>query len=285
MNTIEKLLLVGVASCFILMLMIYRLPDGLLHSWFLNIGQGDAALIRGPMGELVLIDGGPDSKVMERMGVAIMPYEREIELVVVSHPHADHLNGLLDVFKAYQVKNLLITGVKYEYAGYRELMKMAEKNGTKIWYADGSFDFKIGRIGLDLIYPMTSMRGRLIENVNNSSIVMRVIYGDRKLLFSGDLEEEKEREIAAEKFELSADVLKAGHHGSKTSSTAEFLGRVNPDVAVISCGIDNKFKHPFPGTLERMSGKGITIYRTDLDGTVEMTTDGEEMTWKSNIGK
>ncbi|MCC7432821.1 MBL fold metallo-hydrolase, partial [Candidatus Peregrinibacteria bacterium] len=188
MNTIEKLLLVGVASCFILMLMIFRLPDGLLHSWFLNIGQGDAALIRGPMGELVLIDGGPDSKVMERMGAAIMPYEREIELVVVSHPHADHLNGLLDVFKAYQVKNLLITGVKYEYAGYRELVKMAEKNGTKIWYADGSFDFKIGRIGLDLIYPMTSMRGRSIENVNNSSIVMRVIYGDRKLLFSGDLE-------------------------------------------------------------------------------------------------
>jgi beta-lactamase superfamily II metal-dependent hydrolase len=270
-------------TSMILMTMIFRLPDGKMHVWFLNVGQGDAALIKGPLGEIILIDGGPDNKVMEALNIGLMPYEREIDLVILSHPHADHLNGLIDVFKSYRVKNLLITGVKYDYAGYRELLRIAGNGGAKIWHVDGSFDLKLGRIGLDLIYPEKNLQNKSMENVNNSSIVLRVIYGSKKIMFSGDLEEEKEREIAQQNLHLGTDVFKAGHHGSKTSNTSEFLKKIKPDIAVISCGIDNKFRHPFPGTLERMSRLGITVYRTDLDGTVEMSTDGKNINWKTGL--
>lgn len=270
-------------TSMILMTMIFRLPDGKMHIWFLDVGQGDAALIKGPLGEIILIDGGPDNKVMEALNIGLMPYEREIDLVILSHPHADHLNGLINVFKSYKVKNMLISGLKYEYSGYQHLLELARQNEVKIWYSNGEFDLKLGRIGLDLIYPEKNLQNKSMENANNSSIVLRVIYGSKKIMFSGDLEEEKETEIAKQNLHLGADVFKAGHHGSKTSNTSEFLKKIKPDIAVISCGIDNKFKHPFPGTLERMSRMKISVYRTDLDGTVEMSTDGKNINWKSGL--
>lgn len=246
------------------------LPDGRMHVWFLDIGQGDAILMRLPVGEWVLVDGGPDGKVLDLMG-RIMPfYERKLELVINSHPHADHLNGLVEVLARYDVENLWITGVKYNYAGYQKMLEEAADGETKIIYTSAK-DGRIGKVGFDLIYPQRSLQGEGMENVNNSSIVFRLIYAGHRIFFSGDLEEQKEADLVlVQGLNLQADILKAGHHGSKTSNTEEFVRRIGPDYAVISCGVDNKFKHPFPGTLERFGRLGMTVYRTDLDGTVEV---------------
>lgn len=273
MDVRRWLVVTGVVIIWLLAWAIAGLPDGRLRVWFLNVGQGDAILMRMPAGEWVLVDGGPDTKVLDWMG-RIMPfYERRLELVINSHPHADHLNGLVEVFTRYDVENLWITGVKYNYAGYQKMLEEAAVRGTRVIYTSGK-DGRIGKVGFDLIYPLRSLQGEGMENVNNSSIVFRLIYGGRRIFFSGDLEEQKEAELVrAEGLNLEADILKAGHHGSKTSNTEGFVRKISPDYAVISCGVDNKFKHPFPGTLERFGRLGATVYRTDLDGTVVVKID------------
>lgn len=265
----------------ILVWSIGSLPDGDLHVWFLDVGQGDSILVETPLGEWVIIDGGPDDTVLARMGQIMPFYEHRIKVMMLSHPHADHINGLLGVIRRYEVGSIVVTGVKYEYAGYEKFYQLAAERGVPIIFVDGSFDLKMGKIGFDLIYPRRSLQGATFDNANNSSIVFRLIYGANRVFFSGDLEMEKEDELVklAERsptaLNLDADILKAGHHGSKTSNTEDFVRLVSPKFAVISCGVDNKFKHPFPALLERFSRLGARIYRTDLDGTVEAILDGQ----------
>lgn len=252
------------------------LPDGLLRIWFLNVGQGDAVLMQVPDGGWVLTDGGPGSAVVQELSRIIPFYDREIELVILSHPHADHLDGLLHVFQRYHVQNLLLTGVKYDYVGYERLLQLAKDNGVRLLYPKSGVDFRIGKVGIDMIYPSESLVGRSFSNVNNSSIVYRLIYGDFVAIFSGDLEDTVEDELVKQVgLNLDAELMKAGHHGSKTSNTQAFVERISPDFAVISCGVDNKFKHPFAGTLETFHDMGIRLSRTDVDGPVGFVVSGE----------
>lgn len=284
MSKFQKILVGLVGLCLVTLYCIWRLPDGRLHVSFMDVGQGDAVLLRGPMGELVLVDGGPDGLVLDRMGRELLPYEREIEMVIVSHPHADHIAGLIEVLRNYQVRNLLFTGVKYDYSGYRELMSLAKARGVRVLIARSDEDFRVGWMGFDVVYPTRSLEGKSFPNVNNSSIVFRLVYGEKMMMFSGDLEEEKEKEVVAGGADLKADLLKAGHHGSKTSNSAGYLAKVAPSVVVISCGVDNQFGHPFAGTLERLLGTGAEVWRTDLDGTVEGESDGEVLSVRA-VGK
>jgi len=254
------------------------LPDGRLHIWYLNVGQGDAILMRLPAGEWILNDGGPDNKVIDWMSREMPFYERSIDLVIVSHPHADHINGLVEVLKRYQVKNIMLTGVKYDYVGYDSLKELMVSRGVQAIYVHGKNDYRLGKVGLDMIYPVEDLRGRGMNNVNNSSIVYRLVMGKFIAFFSGDLEMEKEAAVLAiPDLHLNAELLKAGHHGSKTSNTLPFLERIKPAWAVISCGVGNKFGHPFPGTLDNFREVGAKVYRTDIDGTVEaiVVADGK----------
>ncbi len=265
--------------------MIWSLPDGLLHIWFLDVGQGDSILMETPLGEWIMVDGGPDDTVLARMG-GIMPYyERRIKVMFLSHPHADHINGLLGVIGRYEVGSIVMSGVKYQYAGYDKFYRLAAERGVPIIFVDGSFDLRLGKIGFDLIYPERSLQGISFDNVNNSSVVFRLIYGVNRVFFSGDLEEVKEAELVRQagatvhgraSLHLRADILKAGHHGSKTSNSEDFVRLISPAVVVISCGIDNKFRHPFAGTLERFQRLGAAVHRTDLEGDVALSLDGKK---------
>jgi competence protein ComEC len=253
------------------------LPDGKLRIWFLDVGQGDAILARLPAGEWMLTDGGPDAGILDDLGRIIPFQERELELVILTHPHADHLDGLLEVFRHYRVKNLLLTGVNYDYDGYARLLETAGQQQVKLWYPQPGRDFRIGRTGIDVIYPDQPLTGRSLENVNNSSLVYRLVTGKNVLFFSGDLETEKETELLETAgLRLSAQVLKAGHHGSKTSNSPSFLQRIKPNVTIISCGIGNKFFHPFAGTLKNFLAENSRIFRTDLDGTIEVIIGGQD---------
>lgn len=253
------------------------LGDGLLHIYYLNIGQGDAILIRTPGMEYVLVDGGPDDTVLQELS-AVMPfYERTIDVMVLTHPHADHVDGLVEVLSRYEVRQVMLTGVAYNSSSYARFLELTRERGARIMIVDGQKDFRLGAAVFDVVYPFESLVGAHFENVNNSSISFRLLYGGRSFYFSGDLEVEGEEKLVASGLDLRADVFKAGHHGSRTSSTEPLLDTVEPSWAVISCGVDNPFGHPHAETIRHFQERGIGIYRTDLNGRVDVASDGVDI--------
>lgn len=249
------------------------LPDGKLHLYFVDVGQGDGILMQLPTGEFILNDGGPNQKIIDFLSQKIPFYNKNIDLIIMSHPHADHINGLIEVLKRYKVKNLMLTGVKYDYLGYDKLLEIALDKGINLIYIDGQKDYKFGKVAIDILYPDQNINGKYFANVNNSSIAYRLIFSDFKAFFSGDLEKEKEEFLISQKLHLNSDILKAGHHGSKTSNNVNFLNQIKPIWVIISCGVGNKFNHPNPETLKNLQSISQKVFRTDLQSDIEIIVD------------
>lgn len=253
-----------------LAVLLSELPDDKFHIYFLDVGQGDSIFIKTPDNHQILIDGGPGNTVIERLG-EVMPYfDKSLDLVVLTHPHADHVDGLVEVLKRYKVENVLITGVADDYAGYTEFLGeiMDMKIPAHIAKADEDFLFK--NVMLDVVYPLKSIAGEGFENLNNSSIGIRVLYKNHSIMLSGDLEAGAEKEIVDSGENIKADIFKAGHHGSKTANSSPYLAKIKPSTVVIQCGKDNSFGHPHKEAMERFSEESVEkIFRNDLDGTVE----------------
>ena len=272
----RKILVIFFVVAMLLAALFWKIIGGInnhqLHVDVLNIGQGDSILVRLPTGENILIDGGPDGTVLRELAEVMPLYERKIDVMILTHPHADHMNGLLEVLKHYEVGSVIITGVFYKSSAYDEFVDQIARRKISVFFAHSSVDYRLGTVALDVVYPIKLAQGDRYENVNNSSISFRLLTDDGVFYFSGDLEKEGEEELLKSGQDLRADVLKAGHHGSRTSSSEAFLDLVQPDIAVISCGINNTFKHPHPETLEHFSERDIEFFRTDLDGRVEMVT-------------
>ncbi len=245
---------------------------------FLDVGQGDAIYIRTSENQDILIDGGPDNRVLEELG-AVMPFwDREIDLVVLSHPHADHVAGLVEVLKRYTVKNIYITGILHTAPDYLAFLEEIKNKKISVMTVDSLSTVDFGNdTKLEFIYPDKSFYGDNIENLNNSSIVARLIYKNRKFLFAGDAESLVERELLNKSREIESDVLKVSHHGSTTSSSEEFIKKVNPQLAIIEVGKDNKFNHPSLRTLSRFTRLNIPVLRTDLLGRITIVSDGENI--------
>lgn len=251
---------------------IYQLPDNLFHIYFLNVDQGDSIFIKTPNNHQILIDGGPKNLVIEELTKVMPFFDKSIDLVVLTHPHADHLDGLIEVLKRFKVSAVLMTGIDYKSPNYDEFLNEIDKQGVEIFIAESISDFKFGSVLLDVIYPKNQMIGMGIANVNNSSIAIKLNYKDKKILLVGDLEKEIEKELVAANLDLSAQILKAGHHGSKTASTPEFLKRVAPEIVVIQLGKNNSYGHPHEEALENMKQSGVkSILRTDIEGQIEFT--------------
>jgi len=255
---------------FLLVICLSSLGDARMRVYFLDVDQGDATLVRTPMNEYVLIDGGPGDKVLEELSAILPFYERTIDVLILTHPHADHVNGLVDVLKRYDVRQVVTTGASYGDAGYFKFLGLVREKGVEIVYIDGSSDYKMGSVFFDFLFPMESIQGKHFENINNSSITFRLFGGEEVYYFSGDLEVEGEEMLIEAGLNLRADVFQAGHHGSRTSNSEELLDMMKPQVAVISCGVDNRFKHPHAETLRKFRERGTLVHRTDLEGTVEV---------------
>ena len=268
-----------VVGCLLLVMSLWQLGDGMLHISYLNIGQGDAALVRTPGRQYVLIDGGPGDAVLGELAGVMPFFARRIDVVMLSHPHADHLDGLIEVLERYDVGVVMMTGVSYGYKGYERFLEVIEERDVEVIFVNGEVDYLLDDVVLDIVYPFESLAGRAFENVNNSSISFRLLYGERSFYFSGDLEVEGEEALVASTLDVRSDVLKAGHHGSRTSSSEPLLDLVQPLWAVISCGVDNQFLHPHAETITHFQKRGVTIYRTDLDGRVELKSDGMKIFW------
>jgi len=257
------------------------LPDGKLHVVFFDVGQGDAIFIQSPTGQQVLIDGGPDpATLLARLGEQMPFWDRSLDLVILTHPDADHLTGLVPVLERYRVGQVFDTGHPSHtstYTRWQELLTEKEipvldsRSGTQVALG--------GRVTLTVLHPGPKLMAGTGADSNNNSIVTRLVSGQVSVLLPGDIEAEVEHELVRSGQPLASTVLKAPHHGSNTSSTPAFLKAANPQWVIISVGRDNRLGHPAPDVLARLVA--YTVIRTDERGNVEMITDGQHLSIKT----
>ena len=256
-------------------------PDNKLHVSFLDVGQGDAILIQTPNRQSILIDGGPDPQAINLELSKKLPFwDRTIDLMVSTQPHADHITGLVEVLQRYKVKQVLESEVHYDSSIYREWLRLVEQKQIKheVAWAGQEIDLGSG-IKVEVLNPPEGLFEGTSHDVDNNGVVLRLSWGEVSFLFTADIRQEAEFELIGQRANLRSTVLKVAHHGGKTSTTPQFLAAVGSEIAVISAGVDNTFGHPSPEVvqrLEEMLGED-RVYRTDENGTIEFITDGEKL--------
>jgi competence protein ComEC len=238
---------------------------------FFDVGQGDSIFIESPDGFQILIDGGPDLSVLEKLGQEMPFYDRTIDLIILTHPDHDHIFGLLEVLKRYQVKNILWTGVVKDTDEYKEWNKLIQEERANILIAEAGQKINLAQdVYFLILYPSESLEGLEAEDSNDTSIVARLIFNDNSFLFAGDISQKIELKLIDQNQELDSDILKVAHHGSKASTSPEFLQAVSPETAVISVG-ENKWGHPAEEVLQRLEQFGIKILTTQDSGDVRFS--------------
>lgn len=249
------------------------LPDGRLHVVFLDVGQGDAIFIQTPSGKQVLIDGGPsETQALSELGRHMPFWDRTLDLVLLTHPDADHITGLLPVLERYRVSTVIYREVGCATSLCERWDQLLDVEGATVYQGQAGMTLTLDDgVHVEVIHPGE----RLVGGPNDNSVVTRLTYGRLSILLPGDIEADVERALAARGASLQSAVLKAAHHGSCSSTTPEFLEAVNPEMVVISVGTDNRFGHPCDGVLDRL--EHVPYYRTDLHGAVEIISDGVEI--------
>lgn len=251
-------------------------PQADLDVHFIDVGQGDSILVVCN-GEAMLIDGGDNSAedivpdYLRRQGITHLRY------IVATHPHADHIGGLDAVARAVSVDTVYTSCMDYDSKSFRDFVTTSTTNGAEIQFPDVDSTFDLGGATVSVLGPRTY---NVPETWNNASIVLHLTYGQTSFLFTGDMEQAEETELLEAGCDVSCDVLKVGHHGSRTSSGYRLLYEAAPTAAVISCGMDNDYGHPHKEALSRLQDAGVShILRTDLMGSIVFHSDGTSLTY------
>ncbi|MCL4354608.1 MBL fold metallo-hydrolase [Patescibacteria group bacterium] len=254
-----------------------KFNDGKLHVVFCNVGQGDATFIRTPKGTDILIDGGPDDSVLKCLTNHMPFWDRTIEVVFVTHPHADHLNGVISTLKRYNVIHYVRQKgeISSDLAKVEKAILADKKLSAKLFSKGDSLKIKDG-VGFFTLWPENSS---LILNeknldVNGSSLIELLQYGKFKILITGDATSSVQDQIVTEAGKIS--ILRVSHHGSKTGLDNKIVEELDPDLAVISVGLKNRYGHPSPQVLDILNKHGIKTLRTDLVGEIEIISDGDK---------
>ncbi|MEO7295966.1 MAG: DNA internalization-related competence protein ComEC/Rec2 [Candidatus Limnocylindria bacterium] len=268
------LVLVGI----LLTVTIASRPDGRLHVTTLDIGQGDAILVEAPSGAIMLVDGGPDPELtLRRLGANLPFFARRIDLLVLSHPHQDHVAGLVDVLARFRIGAVLHAAIGFENPAYDRLMTDATGGSAPIIIGRAGHRFLLdATTSVEILYPSEAEAAAPLPegDINNGSVVLVVRHGGFAALLTGDSEAPIEAALVSRGLPR-VDLLKVGHHGSHSSTTPAFVEAVQPGVAVISSGEGNEYGHPATETLATLAANpGIAVFRTDLHGDVEVSTDG-----------
>lgn len=234
---------------------------------FLDVGQGDSILIQKGTKQ-ILIDGGPSGKTeLAKLGQYLPYFDREIEVVVVTHPDRDHIGGLIDVARNYKIDKVLLTGAVKDTEVYKEWKDVLLYNKVETLEVSRGMEVSSEDINMKIIYPQAKIDAS-VGDANNDSIVARMEYGKNSFLFTGDVESPAENEILESQENINADVLKVAHHGSKYSSSEAFLDAVSPETAIISVSATNSYGHPTEVVLEALKKRNIRIFRTDEEGDI-----------------
>ena len=243
--------------------------------YFLDVGQADCTVIVSKFGNMI-IDAGANSSQKDMKSYIDKLHITEFKYAIFTHPHEDHIGGAEVILDNYKVENVIIPDYEATTKVYLTMLESIEKCGAEVEVIEEgeNFEFSIGELRAQILAPV-----KFDDNPNNASIVTRLDYGDTSLMFTGDAEGEKKddpEKLMLEKYKnnlsiLDCDIYKMGHHGSKTSSSKEFLDAISPDIAIISCGLDNDYGHPHEEIISRLEERNIEYYRTDELGAIILT--------------
>lgn len=246
----------------------------MLGVFFYDVGEGDATLIETPSRDQILVDGGPNSTVVQKVGRDMPFYDRKIELVILTHPDSDHLRGLVEVLKRYDVDMILTPDIDCDTSICREWDNVVKDKNIPVTNALAGQEVVLGE---NLVINILSAGdGKADDNL--ASLVFRLDFEESSFLFTGDANKDIEKKLISSGAIIDTDVLKVGHHGSKTSTMEDFLKSVTPDVAVISVGKNNRYGHPADEIIDRLNSFGVEIFRTDQSGDIRIFSDGESLT-------
>lgn len=244
---------------------------------FIDVGQGDSILIESNH-EYMLIDAGNNED-----GEVVVDYLLEegvdkLKYIIATHPHEDHIGGMDDVIKQFDVETVLMPDVVHTTKTFEDVLSAIASKNLEITTPLVGEQYKIGEAKFTIVTPDNEIDE---SNLNNASIGIKLVNGSNSFLMCGDAEKSVEKEMLKEGIDVSAQVYKVSHHGSETSTSSEFLKAVSPEYAVISCGADNKYGHPHIETLRKLSDLNVEVFRTDVNGTIIAESDGNTITWKT----
>lgn len=271
---VHKFFYYAIVCAFILTLILggiiwYQINNQDLKVIFLDVGQGDAILVSQGANQM-LIDGGRSGKVLlEKLGSFIPFWDRQIEVVVATHPDQDHIGGLVEVLKSYKVPNVIKSKAESESQTYKALADEIKKEGAEIVEARKGLglNFPAGA-RVEVIFPAISLAAGAATDSNAGSVVVKLNFGENSFLLTGDLPSKQEQELLSNNGNIISKILKVAHHGSKYSTSVEFLDTVKPEEAVVSVGKNNSYGHPNQEILSRLAKRGIKIWRTDERGDI-----------------
>lgn len=244
---------------------------------FLDVGQGDSSLIITPERKVILIDGGPDQKVLKELGHFLSFWHKKIDLLVITHPHDDHFIGLIEVLRRYQVENILIDKRVGNSNTWRVLLETIESQKIRTIFPEQGQEFDFGGGCLGNILSKHNIER---EDENDYSVIMKFSCLGRSVLLAGDASQKVEQELLNSEADLRADIFKASHHGSQTANSESFIAAISPHLTVISVGLNNKFKHPNPDVLETFKKISVDIYQTATSGSKHFLANNNEIIMK-----
>ncbi|MEN6326514.1 MAG: ComEC/Rec2 family competence protein [Syntrophomonas sp.] len=250
---------------------------GQLKVHFIDVGQGDAILVQSPEGENMLIDAGDNDYGSQVVNYLHSQGVKSLDIVVGTHPHADHIGGMDTVINSFPIKNIYLPRITHSSRSFEDVLMAVKSKGLKIKTARAGIIIPLKGVQSTFMAPV----GEKNEDLNNYSAVIKLNYGLKSFLLTGDAEHESENEMMASGADLKATVLKIGHHGSSSSTGYNFLKAAAPEYAIIMVGKDNPYGHPHQETISRLSAAGIKILRTDQNGTIVISTDGKNIDIKT----
>ncbi|HAJ44711.1 TPA: hypothetical protein DCL87_02055 [Candidatus Azambacteria bacterium] len=241
---------------------------------FFDVGQGDSMLIKTPLGQTMLIDGGPDDKVLGKLGERLSPLDKKINIVLLTHPHADHVTGLIEVLRRYSVDLVILNGAYLATDSYNQFLDVVRDNGAEVLIAEAGEAIHFDK-NLEFDIIAAEGNGAIHDSdANETSIVGKLIYKNFSIMFMGDAPAKIENKIMVYGDGLKSDIIKVGHHGSKYSSFPIFLKMVDPKAGIIEVAAKNLYGHPSPATLNRFAVAGINIFQTGKNGDIRVLSDG-----------
>ncbi|HBJ2602265.1 TPA: cell wall-binding repeat-containing protein [Clostridium botulinum] len=246
---------------------------------YIDVGQGDSILIQQD-GHNMLIDAGTNASENTVVNYLKSKGVTKLDYVIGTHPHEDHIGGLDKIIDNFAVDKVIMPKVTHTTQTFKDVITSIQNKGLKITVPTVGDKYSLGVADFTILAPNNSS----YSNLNNYSVVIKLKFGNRSFIFTGDAESLSEGEILAKQLDITGDVLKLGHHGSKTSTSQNFLNKVNPKYAVVSCGKNNSYKHPHQETLNKLKAKNIKVYRTDEAGTIIATSNGSSLSFNAKQG-
>lgn len=255
------------------------IPDGTLEVHFIDVGQADCILVLTE-DETMLIDGGNVADSSLVVSYLTAQGIDDLTHVVCTHAHEDHVGGLSGALSQFSAGTVYSPVTEYDTTAFRNFVKYTEAQGLSLTVPSPGDNWTVGEAVVTVLAPQQNY-----SDANNTSIVLRLEFGEISFLFTGDAEYESEQDMLEAGINLEATVLKVGHHGSSTSTCYQFLREVNPQYGIIQCGVDNDYGHPHDEVLSRLRDADVSLYRNDLQGTIIATTDGETVTFSTDTGE